>query len=289
MTHASAAGSIEVLTPNWPIPSRVRAAMTLRAGGVSAAPYDTLNLGIHVGDDPAAVAENRRRLRESLRLPAEPSWLEQIHSTDVANLDETSAPFAAYDRSTADAARAAAASLAGNADARVARRDDTLPMRRADAAFAHRAGPVCAIQVADCMPVLFAARDGSAVGAAHAGWRGLAGGVLEATLAAFVQPASNLIAWLGPAISQPHFEVGDEVRAAFIAHDPAAEAAFVRNARDRWQCDLYTLARQRLTALGISHISGGNYCTYADKTRFFSYRREGRCGRMAALIWLNPS
>jgi YfiH family protein len=139
------------------------------------------------------------------------------------------------------------------------------------------------------MPVLFAARDGSAVGAAHAGWRGLAGGVLEATIAALGRPASDVIAWLGPAISQPNFEVGDEVRAAFIAHDPAAASAFMRNARDRWQCDLYALARQRLTALGMRHISGGEHCTYADRARFFSYRRDGRCGRMAALIWLAPT
>jgi YfiH family protein len=163
------------------------------------------------------------------------------------------------------------------------------PMRRADAAVTRRAGRVCAIQVADCMPVLFAARDGSAVGAAHAGWRGLAGGVLEATIAALARPASDLIAWLGPAISPPNFEVGDEVREAFVAHDSAAASAFARNARHRWQCDLYALARQRLMALGMSHISGGEHCTYADKTRFFSYRREGRCGRMAALVWLNPS
>jgi YfiH family protein len=237
--------------------------MTLRTGGVSRAPYDTLNLGIHVGDDATAVAENRHRVRASLGLPAEPAWLEQVHGTDVTNLDDASA---------------AASERAAGAPA----------MRRADAAITHRAGAVCAIQVADCMPVLFAARDGSAIGAAHAGWRGLAGGVLEATIAALARPANDLIAWLGPAISQPHFEVGDEVRAAFIAHDPAAAAAFARNARDRWQCDLYTLARQRLAAAGIRHISGGDHCTYAEKDRFFSYRRDGQCGRMAALVWLTP-
>jgi YfiH family protein len=160
---------------------------------------------------------------------------------------------------------------------------------RVDAAVTRRAGPVCVIQVADCMPVLFASRDGTAIGAAHAGWRGLVNGVLEATVAAMAQPPANVIAWLGPAISQPNFEVGDDVRAAFIAHDPAAAAAFQPNARNRWQCDLYALARQRLTALGIQHISGGTHCTHAEKDRFFSYRREGRCGRMAALIWLHPS
>jgi hypothetical protein len=148
---------------------------------------------------------------------------------------------------------------------------------------------VCAIQVADCLPVLFADREGGVIGAAHAGWRGLAGGVLERTVMTMDCLPMNVIAWLGPAISQPNFEVGDEVREAFVAHAPAAAAAFQRNARERWQCDLYTLARQRLTALGIQHISGGTHCTYAEKDRFFSYRRDGRCGRMAALIWLNPS
>jgi YfiH family protein len=253
MARPSPLGSVDMLMPDWPAHPRVRAAMTLRTGGVSSAPYDTLNLGAHVGDDPAAVAENRRRVRESLRLPSEPVWLEQVHGTDVAILDEP-----------------------GSA-------------READAAVTHSPGLVCVIQVADCMPVLFAARDGTAVGAAHAGWRGLAGGVLEATIAALRCPAHELLAWLGPAISQPHFEVGDEVRAAFIAHDSTAAAAFVQNARGRWQCDLYALARQRLTALGIRHISGGEHCTYADRTRFFSYRRDGRCGRMAAFVWLTPS
>ena len=228
--------------------------MTQRTGGVSAAPYDSLNVGTHVGDDPIAVAENRRRIREFLRLPSEPVWLEQVHGTSVLKLDATAAS-----------------------------------AHRADAAVTHRAGPVCVIQVADCMPVLFAARDGTAVGAAHAGWRGLANGVLEATVTAMAQPPDNLIAWLGPAISAANFEVGDEVRDAFIAHDRSAAAAFQPNARNRWQCDLYSLARQRLTALGIQHISGGSHCTYAEKDRFFSYRRDGRCGRMAALIWLHPS
>jgi YfiH family protein len=288
--------------------------MTLRTGGISALPYDTLNLGIHVGDDPASVAENRRRVRAALQLPAEPAWLEQVHGKAVVNLDAPSAPDAAeasalppvtaQNSAAAALAHGAAAPLTSDADGRLARRDHAPAMRRpaaaamdradapamcrADAAVTHRAGPVCAIQVADCMPVLFAARDGSAVGAAHAGWRGLAGGVLEATITALARPASELIVWLGPAISQPNFEVGDEVRAAFIAHDPAAASAFMSNPRGRWQCDLYTLARQRLAALGISHISGGEHCTYADKARFFSYRRDGRCGRMAALIWLDP-
>jgi len=233
--------------------ARVHAAITLRTGGVSAAPCDTLNLGIHVGDDPAAVAENRRRVRETLQLPSEPAWLEQVHGIDVADLDATT------------------------------------PAKRADAAVTRTPGKVCAIQVADCMPVLFATKNAAAIGAAHAGWRGLAGGVLEATIAAMRADPAETYAWLGPAISQQHFEVGDEVRAAFIGRDPAAAGAFTQNARQRWQCDLYALARQRLSALGVRNISGGRWCTYEDRSRFFSFRRDGRCGRMAALIWLSSA
>ena len=232
--------------------------MTLRTGGVSAAPYNTLNLGTHVGDDPTAVARNRNLLRTTLRLPAEPTWLDQVHGTHVLTLD--SPPTSS---------------------------SSTPP--KADAAVTQTPNRVCVIQVADCMPVLMASLDGKVVAASHAGWRGLVGGVLENTLAAMAQPASNVIAWLGPTISQLHFEVGDEVRAAFIQNDSKAAAAFTPNERNRWQCDLYALARQRLTALGVRHISGGGWCTFADSERFFSYRRDGRCGRMAALIWLAPS
>jgi YfiH family protein len=222
-------------------------------GGVSAAPFDSLNVGAHVGDAGAAVTENRRRVRAQLRLPAEPLWLEQVHGIEVADLD---------------AARGGA------------------PHLTADAAIARRAASVCAIQVADCMPVLFAARDGCAVAAAHAGWRGLAAGVLEATLARLAVAPAGLIAWLGPAIGAAHFEVGGEVRAAFLAHDAAAAAAFTANTRGRWQCDLNALVRRRLSAAGVTAVFGGGWCTYSDPLRFFSYRRAGRCGRMAALIWL---
>ena len=146
---------------------------------------------------------------------------------------------------------------------------------------------MCVVQVADCLPVLFAARDGGAVAAAHAGWRGLAAGVLEATVARLGVEPQQLIAWLGPAIGPSHFEVGEEVRAAFTAHDRAAAEAFAPNARGRWQCDLGALARQRLAAIGIGAVYGGGWCTFADPARFFSYRRDGQCGRMAALIWLD--
>jgi YfiH family protein len=246
---------LQTISPDWPAPPTVRAAFTLRVGGVSAAPFDSLNLGAHVGDTGAAVTENRRRVRTQLGLPAEPLWLEQVHGIEVADLDM------AYGRVSA-----------------------TPPT--ADAAITRRAGNVCVMQVADCMPVLFAARDGRAVAAAHAGWRGLAAGVLEAAVARLAVAPRGLIAWLGPAIGPAHFEVGGEVRAAFLAHDPAAAAAFSANSRGRWQCDLSALARHRLGAAGVSAVFGGRWCTYADPARFFSYRRDGQCGRMAALIWL---
>ena len=241
--------SVQTLQPEWPAPARVRAAFTLRQGGVSQAPYDSLNVGAHVGDEPAAVAENRRRLRVQLQLSHEPAWIEQVHGTEVLDLDGPGATGAA------------------------------------DAVFTRRSGPVCAVQVADCLPVLMSVRDGSAVAAAHAGWRGLAAGVLEATVKRLSVEPSQLIAWLGPAIGQAHFEVGEEVRQAFLAHDAGATVAFTANARGRWQCDLAGLARGRLVALGVGAIFGGDWCTYADASRFFSYRRDGRCGRMAALIW----
>ena len=246
-------GGPDTIIPDWPAPAGVRAAFTLRTGGVSRPPFDTFNIASHVGDDAGAVAENRALLRATLALAAEPVWLEQVHGHRVVDLDEP----------------ASAGSL-GPADAAVTR----FP------------GRICAIQVADCMPVLFAAADGSAVGAAHAGWRGLAGGVLEATVRAMKTPPGELLAWLGPAIGQPNFEVGDEVRAAFLDGDPGAAAAFVTNARGRWQCDLYALARRRLAAIGVSCVHGGGWCTYADSGRFFSYRRDGRCGRMAAVLWI---
>jgi polyphenol oxidase len=263
VSHATAQ-ALEVLVPEWPAPAAVRAAFTLRTGGVSAPPFDSLNLGVHVGDAPQAVAENRRRLRAQLHLPAEPAWIEQVHGTDVLDLD------------TAPIASAAGNSGAGREATR----------RTADAFLTRRAGHVCVVQVADCMPVLFAARDGSAIAAAHAGWRGLAAGVLEATVARLGAEPRRLLAWLGPAIGPAHFEVGDEVRAAFAAQDTGAAPAFVANARGRWQCDLTALARRRLAALGVTMVCGGNWCTYADPRRFFSYRRDHRCGRMAALIWL---
>ena len=259
MNDGSHSASIGLLTPEWPVPPNVRAAFTLRSGGVSEPPFDTLNLGAHVGDDARAVARNRRLLSDALRLPAEPVWMEQVHGIEVLDLDQPSSA-------------GQAASITG-----------------ADAAFTRREGNVCVVQVADCLPVLLSARDGSVVAVAHAGWRGLATGVLEATVLRLAIEPRELIAWLGPAIGPAHFEVGDEVRRAFLAHDAAASSAFIANARGRWQCDLAALARARLAALGITAVFGGNWCTYADASRFFSYRRDGRCGRMAALVWREDS
>jgi hypothetical protein len=230
----------------------VRAAFTLRGDGVSAAPFDTLNVAAHVGDAPDAVHENRRRVCEALALPEEPLWLEQVHGSAVWEADAS----------------------------------EPAEPPRADAVIARTPGHVGVIQVADCLPVLLAAPDASAVAAVHAGWRGLAAGVLEATVRKLGGDPAALLAWLGPAIGRAHFEVGAEVRAAFLGRDAAAAAAFSVNARGRWQCDLIALARQRLHALGVREVFGGDWCTYEDRARFFSYRRDGRCGRMAALIWL---
>ena len=280
-------GEWEIMVPDWAAPVGVRAACTLRTGGVSEAPYDSLNVGAHVGDVGAAVAENRRRVRERLRLPGEPAWLQQVHGVGVVELSGAGLATAGD-----GGAEVRASTGRGDAAAKLARLSAAvaLPLASglatADAAVTRARGRVCVIQVADCMPVLFAARDGSAVGAAHAGWRGLAGGVLEETVRHLGVPPTELIAWLGPTIGQPHFEVGDEVRAAFVAHDPDAASALEPNARGRWQCDLYSLARRRLAALGIRDVSGGGWCTYADAARFFSYRRDGQCGRMAALVWM---
>jgi len=247
------ADALALIRPDWPAPARVRAVATTRAGGVSRGAFATLNLGLHVGDDPEAVRENRARLVAALGLAAGPLWLHQVHGTTVA-----------------DAATAA-------------------PVPVADAMVAGSAGLACVIMTADCLPVLFCNAAGTVVAAAHAGWRGLAAGVLEATVAALADrgaAATTLMAWIGPAISAPAYEVGADVRAAFLAADPAAAAGFTPNARGRWQLDLPGLARQRLGSLGVGAIYGGDLCTATDPRRFFSHRRDGACGRQATLIWL---
>ena len=248
----SAAAQTIALAPEWPAPGNVRAAFTLRSGGVSAPPYDTLNVGAHVGDDIDRVRENRTRVRGLLQLPGEPAWLEQVHGTEVVEVSAANSSTAAP----------------------------------ADAVIARERGAVAVIQVADCLPVLFSSADGAVVAASHAGWRGLAAGVLEATVARLGSDPQRLLAWIGPGIGTAHFEVGAEVRTAFMTHDSTAAQAFSSNRRGRWQCDLVQLTRQRLKRIGVTAVFGGQWCTYTDRSRFFSFRRDGRCGRMAALIWL---
>ena len=241
----------DLLTPDWPAPPNVRALQTLRPGGCSAAPWDSFNLGDHVGDDPARVAANRAALRR--HLPAEPLWLQQVHGIAAVDAGKTA-----------------------NSGSGVV----------ADAAFARQPDVVCAVMTADCLPVLFCDQAGSVVAAAHAGWRGLLGGILESTLVGMAVPAAELLAWLGPAIGPQAFEVGDEVRTAFLADDPAAATAFVALGAGKWLADLYALARRRLLRAGVEQIYGGGECTLSDRARYFSYRRDGITGRMATLIWL---
>ena len=250
-------GGLDWLLPNWQAPAGVRALSSCRTGGSSSGVYASLNLGDHVGDLPPAVAENRRRLRAAAGLPQEPVWLRQVHGTGVADLDQGE-PAGAIE----------------------------LPAGGHDAAFTRRAGRVCAILTADCLPVLFAASDGSAVAAAHAGWRGLAAGVLPATIRALGVAPEKLLAWIGPGIGPQHFEVGPEVREALLALDPAGVDSFTPNSRGRFLADLPGLARRQLAALRVGSIYGSDECTYGHPERYFSHRRDGACGRQATLIWL---
>ncbi|MBI4984397.1 MAG: peptidoglycan editing factor PgeF [Rhodocyclales bacterium] len=240
---------LDLIVPEWPAPSHVRALSTTRGGGHSAGRYASFNLAAHVGDDPRAVAANRALLCS--RMPAAPLWLKQVHGTRCIGIDATAADV------------------------------------EADASFARVPGQACAVMTADCLPLLLCDEAGTVVAAAHAGWRGLAAGVVEATVAAMSVPGARILAWLGPAIGPAAFEVGDEVRAAFVDADAAAAAAFAATADGKWLCDLYALARRRLARLGVGRVYGGGYCTHGDGKRFFSYRRDGATGRMASLIWLD--
>lgn len=245
----------EYIVPDWGAPSSVHAFATTRQGGVSVGAYAGLNLGTHVGDDPRAVAENRARLRAML--PSTPLWLSQVHGARV------------------------------RVDTRVA--SDARVNAVADACVSRQAGRVCVVLSADCLPVLMCDEAGTVVAAAHAGWRGLAAGVLEATVAAMDVVPDRLQAWLGPAIGRDVYEVNADVRNAFVCRDLAAQAAFVSCADGKWFCDLGLLARQRLAALGIVSVFGGEHCTYKESARFYSYRRDGATGRIASLIWLGAS
>jgi hypothetical protein len=223
--------------------------MTTRLGGVSLPPFESFNLGDHVGDDPARVAENRTRLRAIL--PAEPHWLKQVHGRAVVCAD------------------------------------DGVETSQADAAFSCRPGAVCAVMTADCLPVLFCDEAGSVVAAAHAGWRGLAAGVLEAAAAAMQVPPDRILAWMGAAIGPQAFEVGEDVRNAFVSDLSASADAFKPGeSAGKWWADIYLLARLRLAHIGVTRVFGGGHCTFNDRQRFYSFRRDGNTGRMASLIWL---
>jgi YfiH family protein len=236
---------LDYIQPEWPAPAYVFAASTTRVGGISEGPYASLNLGAHVGDDQDAVRQNRGILKDALRLPAEPLWLEQVHGNEVLGKDGSCA------------------------DARVV-----------------GAGQVAVVMTADCLPVLFTDLAGNQVAAAHAGWRGLESGILENTVQAMQAEPPEIIAWLGPAIGPDAFEVGDEVREAFVRHETNVAEAFRPSPAGRWLADIYMLARQRLARVGIKQVYGGDLCTYSDEERFFSFRRDRETGRMASLIWI---
>ena len=246
------------LVADWPAPGNVRTLMTTRLGGVSGGAggaYSSLNLGAHVGDDPAAVTSNRERLTSLLaaKSAGAPVWLNQVHGTRIISAD----------------------SVVGS----------TPP--EADGSFSRIPQVVCAVMTADCLPVLFCDIGGTVVAAAHAGWRGLLAGVLEASIVAMRVPGEELIAYMGPAIGPQAFEVGNEVRAAFVAADPGAAQAFRPATEGKWLADIYGLARQRLARKGLTRVYGGTHCTFTETERFFSYRRDGQTGRMASLIWLD--
>ena len=268
--------NLEIITPDWPAPANIRAAATTRPGGISQSPYASFNLATHVDDDPALVRENRTRLRTALALPAEPLWLKQVHGVTVV-----------------DAAQG-----------------EIEP--EADGAFAAQAAVVCAVLTADCLPVLLCNLQGTKVAALHAGWRGLAGGVIEAGVKALNVPGNDLLAWLGPAIGPEKFEVGAEVHSIFVRppgiaevrrakpsrrgqtqeqffrqHDPQAASAFRATRDGKYLADIYQLARLRLQSLGVTAVYGGGFCTVTEGARFFSYRRDGVTGRMATLIWID--
>lgn len=242
-----------IIKPDWPAPASVHAVSTTRLGGVSEGVFGSMNLALHVGDEESHVLENRSRLKENLSLPAEPVWLSQVHGTDVVDLDDCNGDFAGLE---------------------------------GDGSCTGVRGRVCVVMTADCLPVLLCNQAGDRVAALHAGWRGLADGVLEAGVRALRVPGQEVLAWLGPAIGAGQFEVGTEVRQVFVDQHEDAAGGFVARGHGKFLADLYYLGRLRLQAMGVRQIFGGGWCTYEDAASFYSYRRDGRSGRMASLIWL---
>ncbi len=239
----------QLIFPEWQAPEGVGAISTTRLGGVSQGDWHSLNLATHVGDRRLDVVENRKILSNLAQLPSEPIWLQQVHGCETINADNPEK----YD---------------------------------CDASMTRDAGVVCAVMTADCLPLLMTDRLGTVVAAVHAGWKGLAAGVIESTLERMDCDPEQVLVWLGPAIGPHAFEVGDDVYQDFVDHDPSAQSAFTARDESHWLCDLYQLARQRLNAFGVTAISGGDLCTYSDAERFFSYRRDGVTGRMASMIWI---
>ncbi|MBD3671054.1 MAG: peptidoglycan editing factor PgeF [Gammaproteobacteria bacterium] len=239
------------LMPEWPAPANVHAVTTTRQGGISLSPYDSMNLADHVGDEIRNVNENRRHLRECLKLPAEPFWLSQVHGTQIVDVDQAEAGV------------------------------------KADASYSQVAGRPCVVMTADCLPLLLCNANGSQVAAVHAGWKGLAAGIIESAVRQFDSGGGDIMAWLGPAIGPQQFEVGDEVRDIFCRDDKAATEAFTSHGDGKWLADIYQLARLRLARVGVDQVFGGGLCTYTDDQRFYSYRRDKETGRMASLIWFD--
>ena len=237
------------IRPDWPAPANVHALATLRTGGYSTGSYTSFNLAAHTGDDPAAVSSNRRLLREYFRLPGEPLWLQQVHGSRLVKAEE-------------DASESCS-----------------------DGSWTDVPGRVCAVMTADCLPLLICDRAGSRVAAVHAGWRGLHAGVITSAVNGLEADPAELIVWLGPAIGPQAFEVGGEVCQAFCDRSSRNSVAFRRTDASHWLCDLYLLARIELASLGVTSVYGGGFCTFSEKQRFFSYRRDGQTGRMASLVW----
>ncbi len=244
---------LKFIYPDWSAPRNIKAITTTRVGGVSCGPFDSFNLGDRVGDDADNVRRNRALLHEALNLPSEPVWLKQAHSTNVVDASKVETGI------------------------------------EADGGYTDQPGVVCAVLTADCLPVFLCDKKGTKVGLLHAGWRGLAAGVIEAGIRRMRLPAAEIFAWLGPAIGPASYEIGDEVRQAFIQKDPDLAKAFAPSQSGRWLADLYALARRALRAQGVRMISGGDRCTFRESEWFFSHRRDGACGRMASLIWLDES
>lgn len=239
-----------VIQANWPAPKNIKAFTTTRIGGVSKTPYDSFNLATHVGDDRKAVEKNRALLQTTLQLPNEPLWLTQTHSIDVVQAELQQAYV------------------------------------NADASYTRQKNIVCAAQTADCLPVLICDRAATCVAAIHAGWKGLAAGIIEQTIKAMNIPGKELLVWLGPAIGPHAFEVGEDVYQQFITHDANADLGFNKISSQKWLADIYLLAKQRLHAYDVTAIYGGEFCTYTDKEKFFSFRRDKTTGRMTSLIWI---